>query len=47
MANEGDASLESLLAGTTILATVGPEGEITLPPITIDPLNPETGSDTQ
>jgi len=47
MAAEEDANLESLLAGPTILATVGPEGEITLPPITIEPILPETDSDTQ
>jgi hypothetical protein len=38
MANAQDANLGALLAGPMILATVGPEGEITVPPISIDPL---------
>jgi hypothetical protein len=56
MVNEEDAGLAALLAEPTTLATIGqPEGEITLPPIKeitlppikIDPLIPETDSDTQ
>jgi hypothetical protein len=41
MAEEGDASLRLLLAPPTLTAVIGPEGELTIPSLGIEPLVPE------